>query len=92
LPDLKVSIEQTSLFGSSYTTPTIQDTTHAVFDAKSIRVTEGDTIRITVYDEDVLADDTIATQEIGITADTINRRYVDWTFGEVFSLQLEFRP
>ena len=91
-PDPKVYVEKKGLFGSSFTTPTAKDTTHAVFHCKSIRVSEGDTIRIIVYDSDVFADDVIGTYEKFLTADTLNQGTVDWSFDDVLSLKLEFQP
>jgi hypothetical protein len=91
-PDPKVYIEVSSLFGASYTTSVKHDTSFASFNEKSIHVQEGDLIKIIVYDADVFADDTIGTYSKIITADTLKERTVDWSFGRVRSLQLEFQP
>ena len=91
-PDLKVYIEQTSLFGSSHTTEVLQDVYSGDFQEKSIRVTEGDKIRIIVYDADVFDDDEVGRYDKLITADTLRERNVDWSFGGVISLRLEFQP
>lgn len=91
-PDLKVYVEQTGFFGNSATTGTKRDCTFATFEEKTIRVSEGDTIRVIVYDADVFADDEIGRYEKLITADTLAQRTVDWTFGRVLSLRLEFQP
>ncbi|MFN0196054.1 MAG: hypothetical protein ACKVT0_04870 [Planctomycetaceae bacterium] len=91
-PDLKVYIEQTSLFGSSYETGVEDDTFSATFNAKAIRVTAGDTIRVVVYDNDALAGDIIGEYTKEITEDTLRERVVSWSFGRVSSLELEFQP
>jgi len=91
-PDLKVYIEQTSLFGSSFTTSVVQNSGYASFNVKSIRVKEGDQIRIVVYDQDFLDDDIIGEYEKIITSDTINQRVVEWNFDQVSTLRLEFQP
>lgn len=92
LPDLKVYIEQTSLFGSSFTTSVSQNTTSGSFNVKSIRVKEGDKIRVVVYDEDFLEDDVVGEYEKIITSDTISQGSADWSFDRVTSLRLEFQP
>jgi hypothetical protein len=45
-----------------------------------------------VLDGDVFVDDTIATFTKIITADTMQSSTVNWTFGRVASLVLEFQP
>lgn len=89
-PDLKVRIVGGS--AGSFTTSTRQDTTNATYNVKATRVAEGDEIEISVLDGDVFVDDTIATFTKIITADTMQSRTVNWTFGRVASLVLEFQP
>lgn len=89
-PDLKVRIAGGS--GGTYTTRTQQDTTSATYNVKATRVAEGDEIEISVLDGDLVADDTIATYTKQITAATIQAGTVNWTFGRVASLVLEFQP
>lgn len=89
-PDLKVRIVGGS--GGSYTTSTQQDTTHATYNVKATRVAEGDEIEISVLDGDVFVDDTIGVFTKQITADTMQSGTVNWTFGRVASLVLEFQP
>lgn len=91
-PDPVVYIEQKKFLGSSYTTNVEHDSFSASFNEKSIRVSEGDTIKIIVYDKDVLDDDEVGTYVKTITAHTLNERNVDWSFGGVLSLLLEFQP
>jgi hypothetical protein len=89
-PDLKVRIVGGS--GGSYTTSTQQDTTSATYNVKATRLAEGDEIEISVLDGDVFADDTIGAFTKQITADTMQSGTVNWTFGRVASLVLEFQP
>jgi hypothetical protein len=90
--DLQVAIEITSLFSSRKMTSVAHDVTYKVFNENVLRVSEGDTIKITVFDSDVFASDTIGTYTKQITADTIAERRVNWSFGRVAALELEFQP
>jgi hypothetical protein len=89
-PDLKVRIVGGS--AGSYTTSTRQDTTDATYNVKATRVAEGDEIKIEVLDGDVFVDDTIGAFTKQITAATMQSGTVNWTFGRVASLVLEFQP
>lgn len=92
LPDLKVRVERLGPPGGSATTPPVFDTTFAVINAKTIRVSEGDTIRVTVLDQDIAADDMVGTYEKTITAATLAERRVTWAFAQVIALEIEFEP
>ena len=89
-PDLKVRAELKS--GRAYTTSIVKDSFTASFNEKTLRISEGDTLTVTVYDDDVTEDDEIGTYEKLITLDTLNARYATWSFGDVLSLRLEFQP
>jgi len=89
-PDLKVRIVGGS--AGSYTTSTQQDTTNATYNVKATRVAEGDEIEVSVLDGDVFVDDTVGSFTKQITAATMQAGTVNWTFGRVSSLILEFQP
>jgi hypothetical protein len=89
-PELKVQISK-GLFGSKTTTAG-SNSTSASFNEKLIRVSEGDTITITVYDQDAFADDFVGSYEKQISADTIKQGTVTWSFDQVTELVLEFQP
>jgi hypothetical protein len=89
-PDLKVRIVGGS--AGTFTTSTQRNTTYATFNVKATRVAEGDEIQVEVLDSDVLLDDTIGTFTKQITAATMQSGTVNWTFGRVASLVLEFQP
>jgi hypothetical protein len=88
-PDPKVRVSAGS---DSYTTFTKHDTETASFGVKSIRVAEGDTLEVTVYDSDVVFDDEIGSYSKLITADTLSQGKVTWSFGRVYELVLKFEP
>jgi len=88
-PDLKVSV---STDNDSHTTGVKNDRTDATFTEKAIRVQEGDTLTINVYDSDIAFDDTIGTYSKLITAETIRQGTVRWSFGRVSTLVLQFEP
>ena len=87
---LKVQIEK-GLFGST-TTAAGSNSSYASFNEKTLRVSDGDTITITVYDQDAFADDTAGTYQKKISADTIRQGTVTWSFDQVTALVLEFQP
>lgn len=92
-PDLRVSIRiQKFLGGASFDSSVKHDVFSATFNEKTIRVSEGDTIEIEVYDEDLLASDLAGSYVKLITADTMQQRQVNWSFDQVNSLVLEFQP
>lgn len=89
-PDPKVRIKVSG--GESGTTQASRDTYSATFNEKVVRVSEGDTIEITVYDQDEIADDTAGTYTKQLTADTFKERSVTWSFDQVEALSLDFQP
>ena len=91
-PDLKVSISIRGIGGDSGETKTVKNCFEATFNQKIVRVSEGDTIRVTVLDEDALDDDIIGQYDKELTADTFRERTVRWSFDQVESLILEFQP
>ena len=88
-PDLKVRVETS---GDSFTTTTKHDTESASFGVQTIRVAEGDSLRVTVYDSDVVFDDEIGSYSKQITTDTLRQGTVTWSFGRVYELVLKFEP
>ena len=91
-PDLKVFVRKDKGFDKGTATKTKENTFEAKFDQKTIRIEEGDTIEIVVYDEDVAGDDTVGTYRKTITADTIREGVVRWKFDRVIELQVKFEP
>ena len=89
-PDPQITISKG--YGCSYTTDVKRDTFYALFNEKSIRVREGDTITLTVYDDDFSAPDEAGSFTKIITAETMKLGTVIWTFGQVSTLVLEFQP
>jgi hypothetical protein len=88
-PDLKVRV---STSNDDFTTSTKHDTESASYGVKAIRVAEGDTLEVIVYDADVLFDDKIGTYSKLITAETLSQGTVKWSFGRVYELVLKFEP
>lgn len=86
-PDLKVRVETSS---DSFTTATTKDSESASYDVKSIRVAEGDTLVVTVIDDDAFSDDEIGSYSKLITADTLSQGSVTWSFGRVSNIVLKF--
>ena len=90
-PDLKVYITNLST-GETFASGKVQDSLSASFNDKTIRVSEGDTVRITVSDEDAFNDDSIGTITKEFTAGTMTQGRVNWAFDRVSSLVLDFQP
>jgi hypothetical protein len=90
-PDLIVYVSNLET-GASDSTSKASDTYSTTYQQKTVRVSEGDMLRIVVEDKDLFADDTIGTYEKLITADTLNQRHVEWSFDQVQSLRVEFQP
>ncbi len=88
-PDPKVRVETSS---DRFTTSTKQNTETASYGIKAIRVTEGDTLEVTVYDADIAFDDEIGSYSKLITAETLSEGTVKWSFGRVYELVLKFEP
>lgn len=89
-PDLMVSVKNAA--GEKFDTEVVQDQHSGTFNVKSLRVSEGDTLTITVWDSDVFANDEIGSFTKTISADTMQQGTVNWSFGGVSSLVLEFQP
>lgn len=81
-PDLKVYVGHDYLLaGTSAWTSVKWDTLSATFNEKTIRVTEGERIKIQVWDQDALDDDQIGEYVKEITAETLRQGSVTWTVG-----------
>ncbi|QDU52976.1 hypothetical protein Pan110_53580 [Gimesia panareensis] len=87
-PDLKVSISKG--FADSHTTNAGSNSTYASFNNEKLRVSEGDTITIKVYDQDAFADDLVGSYTKKITALTLRQGRVTWSFDQVTALVVEF--
>ena len=90
-PDLTVYFANLST-GETFSSGKVQDSLSASFNDKAIRVSEGDTIRITVSDEDAFDDDSVGTITKEFTAGTMTQGRVYWAFDRVSSLVLDFQP
>lgn len=88
-PDLKVHVSTNS---DQFTTSTKHNTHTASYGAKAIRIAEGDTLEVIVYDADVVFDDKIGSYSKLITAETLSQGTVKWSFGRVSELVLKFEP
>lgn len=82
-PEIKVYVGHDYLLaGTSAWTSVKDDTLSATFNEKTIRVKEGERIKIQVWDQDVLDDDLIGEYVKEITAETIRQGSVTWTMGQ----------
>lgn len=88
-PDLKVYVGTAT---DDFTTTTKHDTHTASYGVKTIRVSEGDTLEVIVYDTDFAFDDRISSYSKLITAETLSQGIVKWSFGRVSELVLKFEP
>ena len=91
-PDIQVVVKKKGFFGSSVSTGIKNDTTYATFNEKTVRVKDGDTIQITVWDSDVLSNDIIGEYQKQITVHTISQGSATSSFGQVLSLNVNFEP
>jgi hypothetical protein len=89
-PDLVVEIRGAS--SGDFRTRVEKNSYSAAYNAKGPRITEGDEITISVIDADVVFSDEVGSFKKTITADTIKLGTVNWTFGRISSLVLEFQP
>ncbi len=88
-PDLRVRV---SCGGNSAVSSVAKDTYYSTFNERLLRVSVGDTLKITVLDKDVLDDDMIAVYSKEITNDTLNAGTASWSFDEVELLEVKFEP
>ncbi len=92
-PDLYVVVRHKVKNGKEYKTEVKENTLAHRFDSKAIRVKEGDTIEVKVYDKDLNFDDLVGEDDkLKITAKMIRDGKVDLKFGQVLSLVLTFEP
>jgi hypothetical protein len=77
-PDLQIEISSSD---GSYKSGVKRDQFSASINDRTVRVQEGDTLSITVYDDDVLAPDEAGSYTKAITADTMAQGTVPWSFG-----------
>lgn len=88
-PELKVIIDK-GVFGASLNTGAGSNSTFESFNNKKLRVAEGDTIKIKVYDQDAFDDDLAGSYEKKITAETLRQGRITWSFDQVTALVIEF--
>jgi len=87
-PDLKVEINAGRF--STLTTSVSSNATYASFNKEKLRVSEGDVLSITVYDQDAFSDDVVGKYRKTITADTLRQGTATWSFDRVSSLVVKF--
>ena len=91
-PDLMVAVRKTEKGGAKHTTKVKKDAFEASFGERTVRVSVGDEIEVTVFDEDGKIHDKVGETTVKVTAEMLKKREVKWEFGRVISLVLEFEP
>ena len=91
-PDLKVTVRKTGKGGATHTTKVKKDTFETTFGERTVRVSVGDEIEITVLDEDEKFHDKVGEKTVKVTADMLKKKELKLDFDRVISLTLEFEP
>lgn len=89
-PDLKVTIKVNRTLGPSDTTRTKQDTYSATFNESTVKVKHGDSITVTVWDEDVTDDDLIGKGSYVVKKGDFGKVISFTPFGQVTELKISF--
>jgi hypothetical protein len=91
-PDLKVTVRNKARGGATHSTKVKADTFEASFGERTVRVSVGDEIEVTVHDEDERLHDKVGEKTVKVTADTLKKKELKLDFDRVISLTLEFEP
>lgn len=89
-PDPFVVVRNLTTADAPFNTRTLRDTLTASFNQRTVRVQEGDTIRLKVFDDDVIFDDVAGEFEEEITAEMIESRIAQWSNGTI-TIDIEFQ-
>ncbi len=89
-PDLIVRLKVKTFGGDSFKASVVKNSYFNTYDEMSVRAKPGQTIEISVYDDDAFSNDFVGSYRLDITKDLLKRGQTDLSFGQVESLVLRF--
>ncbi len=89
-PDLIVRLKVKTFGGDSFKASVVKNSYLNTYDELSVRAKPGQTIEITVHDDDAFSNDFVGSYRLEITKNLLKRGQTDLSFGQVESLVLRF--